>query len=398
MKIRNLTYLIVALLATGLLWGCGSSGGGGSDVSDPDGEFMAELVGLTNCVQCHTNVTDDWLEGRHANVAGPDDPRPSLHLEGSSCQPCHNNTYDADNMPAAVGYSLRDVVACESCHGGGGAHRGIGPLPYPKPGVAQCAQCHAEVDETTGELIALRSRGGHTPAGLNVVIDYMASGHADDPRDRSTRSDTIGCNRCHSDEGAKLYAHLNTIEDITDGSRGRGAMPLGEDNISSISCATCHDPHDVGGDKLLLSASADASAQYNTCNHCHAGDNLDLNFHEGHTDDDGLLDRQINDTHYDDPATGYSTGKIIEGYVIRKEADTACADCHNVHSGDNTINDQWARSAHGGFILDAKIAAAAAEEDVVAAGSNDNDGEAGYAPGWAHYDWDDSNGTGPSSS
>ncbi|MBD1401762.1 cytochrome c3 family protein [Pelovirga terrestris] len=350
---------------------------------------MVETLGITNCIQCHTSVSDAWLDGRHANANNS----PSYHTPDSTCGVCHNKNDDADNMPAAFGISRRDVVSCESCHGGGGAHRGIGLLPYPKPGVDQCAQCHAEVDEVTGELKALRSRSGHTPAGLNVVIDYLSSGHADAPRDRSTRSDAIGCNRCHSDEGAKLYSNLNTITAIENTSNNRGAMPLGLENITSIGCATCHDPHDVSGTKLLLAATADASAQYNTCNHCHAGDNVDLNYHAGHFDDDGLLDRQINDTHYDDPATGYGLAEnSIEGYVIRKDAETSCSDCHNVHSGDNTINYQWAKSRHGGNLLQAKMAAAAAtpddEDAVVAAGREDG---VGHGWSWTHYDWDAQN-------
>lgn len=393
-------FLLVATLATASLWGCGSSGGsGGSAVTPTDGGAAAptvELLGISNCSNCHSAQIAAWKDGRHGNITGPSDPSPSGPHEPAaageplSCGNCHNATLDATNMPAAFNVSIRDVVACESCHGGGSAHRGIGPIPVPIPGVDACAKCHAEVDATTGDTIALRSRGGHSPAATTAVTDYLVSGHAGDPRDRSTRSDAIGCNRCHSDEGAKLYMGLNTIDAITDADgRGRGAMPLGEENITSIQCRTCHDVHDTGGNKLLLDATADASAQYNTCNHCHAGDNADLNYHVGHADDNGLLDRQIDDTHYDDPATNVDNTKVIEGYVIRQQADSACADCHNVHSGDNTINNQWAKSAHGGQILTAKLAAAAAGGDVMTAGGNDDADSPGFAAGWAHYNWDD---------
>lgn len=389
-------FLLVATLATASLWGCGSSGGsGGSAVTPTDGGAAAptvELLGISNCSNCHSTQISDWEKGRHGNIAGSNDPSPSGPHEPAaageplSCGNCHNATLDATNMPAAFNVSIRDVVACESCHGGGSAHRGIGPIPVPIPGVDACAKCHAEVDATTGETIALRSRGGHSPAATTAVTDYLVSGHAGDPRDRSTRSDAIGCNRCHSDEGAKLYMGLNTIDAITDADgRGRGAMPLGEENITPIQCRTCHDVHETGGDKLLIDATADgsASAQYNTCNYCHAGDNADLNYHVGHADDNGLLDRELTDTHYDDPATGYGLATdLIEGYVIRKAEDTACSDCHNVHSGDNTINIQWANSAHGGFILQEKINAVAAGGDPTTSGPNGDDSS------WPHYDWD----------
>ena len=379
-------FLLVATLATASLWGCGSNGGsGGSAVTSPDSPNV-QTVGVGNCVQCHANQNADWLKGRHANIETDDShsasPSPSLHVEGSSCQPCHNETLDAVNMPTAFNVSIRDVVACESCHGGGSAHRGIGPIPAPIPGVDACAKCHAEVDAATGETIALRSRSGHSPAATTAVTDYLVSGHAGDPRDRSTRSDDIGCNRCHSDEGTKLYRGLDTVAAIT-ATNGRGAEPLGLENITPIQCRTCHDVHETGGNKLLLAATADASAQYNTCNHCHAGDNAALNYHAGHADANGLLDRELTDTHYDDPATGYGLASdLIEGYVIRKQADTACSDCHNVHSGDNTINFQWANSAHGGFILQEKIDAVAAGGDPTASGPNGDDSS------WPHYDWD----------
>lgn len=386
--------LSVAILAVAALSGCGSNGGsGGSEVSS-DTDAVTE-VGIVNCAQCHVVQNADWLVGRHANIEddathGTSPSPSSVHGEGSSCQPCHNSTLDALNMPEAYGVGARDIISCEACHGAGSAHRGVGPIPNPKPGVDGCLQCHAEYDELTGEYAPLRSRSGHSPAATTVV-GYLNSGHADPPRDRSTRSDTVGCNRCHSDEGAKLYGHLDNVDAITDADgRGRGAMPLGIENLTSIQCRTCHDSHDVGGTKLLRDASADASAQYNTCNHCHAGNNEDLTFHINHEDDEtGLLDREILDTHYDDPATPL----LLEGYVIRKAEDTACADCHDVHSGDVTINHQWGNSAHAGRILEVKKAA---YEAAVAAGLNEEQiGDAvrnavagsATAVAWVDYPW-----------
>ncbi|MDY0398692.1 MAG: cytochrome c3 family protein [Desulfuromonas thiophila] len=363
-----LTSLTVAALA-----GCGSSGGSGGSAVTPSTEPVLQASGITNCTQCHSAQNQAFLAGRHANLNGsPTGPHePAAAGEPFSCGNCHNATLDAINMPAAYGLSVRDVVACEACHGNGSAHRGIGPIPIPRPGVAECARCHAEVSAETGELVALRSRSGHSPGALNVVPDYLASGHAAEPRDRSTRSETIGCNRCHSDEGARLYRGLTTVAAIT-ATNGRGAEPLGEENISPIQCRTCHDVHATGGDQLLMAASADGSAQYNTCSHCHA-DNAALDYHFDHFDDNGLMDRSIRDTHFDDP----TTTKLLEGYVLRTQAATACADCHNVHHGDNSINQQWARSAHGGHLLDVKEA----EGPDAAVGS-------ATADGWVHYPWE----------
>jgi hypothetical protein len=240
-----------------LLWGC-SSGSGGSDVTTGTGTDLAanvQTLGITNCAICHsgnTPVTAAWLLSRHA--AG------SFGGTNPTCLACHDNLGDGQLMQQAfVGEVNRNVVGCESCHGGGSAHRGVGPLPFPVPGPAQCGQCH----------------------GI---------------------------------EAALIGRHANNADEM------------------------------------------------------------------------------IHDTHFDNPATtGAPTNTPIEGYVVKTADQRGCQACHyNGHSVTLDINRAWARSAHGGHILDVKDAAFAigVAEGLAAAVTDD------AAQGWAHYNWDQSTGTG----
>lgn len=256
---KPFALLLASLFSAALLWGC-SSGSGGSDVAAGTGTGTdlaanVQTLGITNCAICHsdnTPVTAAWLASRHA--AG------SFGGTNPTCLACHNNLGDGQLIEQAfLGQVNRNVVGCESCHGGGSAHRGVGPLPFPVPGPAQCGQCH----------------------GI---------------------------------EAALIGRHANNADEM------------------------------------------------------------------------------IHDTHFDNPATtGAPTNTPIEGYVVKTADQRGCQACHyNGHSVTLDINREWARSAHGGHILDVKDAAFAigVAEGLAAAVTDD------VAQGWAHYNWDQSTGTG----
>ena len=155
-----------------------------------------------------------------------------------------------------------------------------------------------------------------------------------------------------------------------------------------------------------------ASAEYATCTNCHqrhdaqiatvVGDPnmVDITNLPGSTSTDGgsgdliyhaaRYGRVISSTHYDNPAT---VG-LLEGYVLDPADERACRNCHNVHSADITINEQWADSGHGGEIIEAK------NQAVIDAGYVD-DGEpddhalgavavyrnAGTTASWSKHGW-----------
>lgn len=147
--------LFIAAFAVAALSACGS-GGGGSDVAAGDDiAGVVETVGITNCLTCHDgDIAVEWLASRHANNLAAvqkellnmqgdhvDDPTPNN--TNPTCEACHNPLGDGQLIDNAIaGEPERMLVGCESCHGGGSAHSGIGPLPFPVPGPDQCGQCH----------------------------------------------------------------------------------------------------------------------------------------------------------------------------------------------------------------------------------------------------------------
>ncbi|MFO7812583.1 MAG: cytochrome c3 family protein [Pelovirga sp.] len=323
MKIRNLTYLIVALLATGLLWGCGSSGGGGSDFVDqqPDPDSV-ETLGITNCAQCHDNINAKWLESSHANAnSTPTGP----HAGDSFCGRCHNNLEDGELMPIAYGESIRDVIGCESCHGGGSAHRGIGSLPYPKPDLDRCAQCHED----------LTVYGGH--AAREPFSDVLAQRFEEGRHTGRARTGT--CAACHSHEGFLVYNAFGKVDTIGELEEIEVFLDAIGDNTSVKTCATCHDPHSgelrglgdvtevIGADSTSTGPAERVvfSAEYNLCTSCHQA-NIEADFIEtiGY-DDGGMFEYSLSDAYlhandpYGDPA---NIGFHSNSYQDRSFFDT----------------------------------------------------------------------------
>lgn len=128
-------------------------------------------------------------------------------------------------------------------------------------------------------------------------------------------------------------------------------------------CTNCHV---ASGAIYKNAATSIASAEYETCGSaCHTASSLPV-----------AAMKAINVSHFDDK----TTAKIIEGYVIRATAASACRDCHASHTTDLTIQKEWAESGHAG-----EIASGPVQDNITVT-------PPAYSP-WAHYDWDDSTGT-----
>ncbi|RJQ45662.1 MAG: hypothetical protein C4538_08055 [Nitrospiraceae bacterium] len=157
-----------------------------------------------------------------------------------------------------------------------------------------CKLCHdAGVGQAEGHLT-------YHPEADRIYEDYDASAHGSSINSYTyvtgSTTDVKGsCSKCHTHEGGKLY---KDVQGGYDELVAELSTNPAVENATDIQCGTCHDPHDP--DQLLKPASGGFSAEYRTC----------------------------------DPSN-----------------ERVCRDCHNVHAADNSINNEWANSAHGGHIL-----------------------------------------------
>jgi mono/diheme cytochrome c family protein len=383
----------VTLLAI-VLAGCGSGNKEGAGVSSGSAQFgNVATVGDTACEQCHS-ATTETLTGE------------TIVAEYQQNSP-HN----------------QDGLGCESCHGGGAMHNGVGPIPYPAPDADRCATCH---DGTT--VVA-----GKTAPATNSATDFGTSVHASGVNGTGAVVEADHgqpCVRCHSNEGGILSAKYGFTgdRDLLDNTTYEGQVPPAA-SYTAITCETCHE-HGAGlrvvkthaADGTLVnwnpSGTGKANDQFNLCTSCHglitndgkvmaSGDVVYGNLSTakvGHHENDWY--RTIATTHYDNLD---NANLSITGYVVRKAGDTPCFDCHGheartntrtvsqstdtsytaagaIHydSSSATIYTDWAQSVHAGFMLADKIAAASglsgtAQTDAVM--------NTGIAEAFNHADW-----------
>ena len=417
--------ILLVLLAAAMLLvaGCGNVPGASDDTGGTSATGTSSSLNgtLAECLSCHSDaanpaglnvVTGDsdaskatgegWLSGPHANYE--DSPTylgspPYAPWLSSSCHVCHDrqgdglviDDYAEKSGSTAVGEVERPVVGCTSCHGSGDEHFGVGDVEFKEPGAERCGQCHNDDFPHVGSK----------PAGDRIFEDFASSVHNVSANSNIYNAGGLpqsACSRCHTDEGAKKYKDTPYFMLF-----GRyETLPY-----SDVQCRTCHDAHNPS--KLLKEAGTNsygeaASAQYMTCTNCH----MDQGMIHGVTSDHswgpqglGNFDASeiIYDTHFDINST-----EGIEGYILDPSNPDVCIECHNVHSADITINEQWARSGHGGYILDIKERAFlnTSDADPAVAKANaynilngtdqygaqrDDDTDEFYTPAWVHYDF-----------
>ena len=355
-----LSYLLVQFLS-GFFWGCGSNGGSGGDSTsgapefgtDPDGNAY---VGAGECVDCHQGLSfsqeavADYLESKHVIH--------SSHINAgsdASCLLCHDPIGDGRTLepfidPEDVPAEGLAAVGCEVCHGGGGQHFGVGPMPNVNPDFTVCGECHNALPE---------SHIPHHPFADNILDNYLKSAHYADGEAR----DSSPCFRCHSDEGFRDYIGTTTGLDADElDARLAGVSDLTV--ATPVQCRTCHDPHsgelraneatarirldtdgDGNSDTTVEPRPVSFSREFNLCTSCHMAfldeeaaistdpDTMVQEF-EGYFDytldttrrvyHDTSSSRIITDTHFND-------GAEIVGYNINAADEKACTICHDPH-------------------------------------------------------------------
>lgn len=304
---------------------------------------VAKTVGKT--VGLTAYAIDKYSNSSHANQGSGVDGTNAL------CIKCHDPFADAAKIDAlgtklgtpmwATRVSGRAVVGCEACHGGGGMHRGVGPLPSGSPSMHRCGACHGKAWDSSAELTSHKTS---YPEGYGIYEDYLASPHAKSVNSSvlvsgSTTDVTSTCSRCHTDEGSKTYitSASGTLTNAQMGAALDSKAAIA--NGSPVQCRTCHDAHNPGkliGDKDLSLSATTWSSQFKTCTACHQLLKADGSTAEAYHV--GTNTHIITDTHISVAGT--------PSYWIDPTNTRACSDCHNPHKADNTINNQFAASAH----------------------------------------------------
>lgn len=264
---RDWGYFIPFILLAFLAAGCEN----GSDQAMRSNQAINETspgkvqpVGADVCSYCHSRQTTEWMTGQHANLASHTATSGTMDSEGFPdytefvasdgslaknslgllCGSCHDQLGDGRNLISELTGNIdRPVVACESCHGGGANHFGVGQIPYPKPDAEQCGQCHnSNFDHNL-----------YHPNADNIYEDYSDSPHSRSINDHALTANgdvEARCSRCHTDEGFRKYgkqvpgttghdsivAYFTNTPDLA--------------NASDISCRTCHKAHTVTGATL----------------------------------------------------------------------------------------------------------------------------------------------------
>lgn len=397
MRSKKSVLLAMSALLALALWGCGSNKDGG--VMTPTTN-IADAGRTGNCTVCHNIDTHTFLNG----IAGVN--------------------------PSAVGLGSAITHDCENCHGGGQYHHGVGPIPYPSPNLDRCSVCHT----TQGTKILASAHNYNTDGADPANAIVLKSEHY-----------VQGvCVRCHTSEGfmalKDITGNETAIEAGYAAAEAAGQVPAsfdaaGNSIIHNPVCGTCHNP--LTKSMIVPPAWApngSTSGQLATCTACHnykqngpdglifaTGGTYDVADGAGgtvttSTDQVGHHDtswyRIIPTTHFDNPGSPAS----IEGYNIRENSASPCFDCHghelktNTRNADLadpttlTIHTQWALSGHAGNLLEAKLAAAAANPVSGSRGSVENTTtghaqvEAVLAAGtgkgaWNDYPWSATNDT-----
>lgn len=318
------------------------------------------------------------------------------YVNNTACVTCHSASIEplsGDSIVANYTASVHNLhsIGCQDCHGAGGSHNGVGPIPYPRPNYVQCADCHNNGVAISAAGVTSNISTVFLATNYQLVTAYSNSKHLGVQLEADTP-----CNRCHTHQGAALSVVSHFTGDGTIMAAGVGA-PGAITDAEPVKCDTCHVTHRT--DKLRVdsawnpsttvgsttsSVTSSLNDQFRLCTQCHgytnpagllmgSGTSVSGTALVGHHETSWY--RIIGTTHNQN-ATALAAGNIT-GYNIRltlpdgSANPNPCFDCHGheamTNSNNNpydptkgTIYTDWAQSGHALGLLTAKYAAATA--------------------------------------
>ena len=316
---KPITWILVPCA---LLWLAGCSGGGAGtttpalvNLGGPGGGNGNNPTGNSACLQCHFSfpsnyfASGDKFDSRSYGDAG-------TGIGANYQKGAHNSDLDP-NAPQ-----------CEVCHGLGGQHFGVGPIPRWAPSAQECAQCHTG---PASEWIATaHSNQDGSPDiffGQGGVGNTQAQAEDGSPLFQSdgttpvTKNQHIEeCSSCHAYAQEGRTKHL-VVGDVV--------------NPAMVACTSCHDSHSpVLRDKPVLSTRPGGvpggavlrlkPAKVNT-------DPAQPQFGARNPKDGTWVRPSLTfpfhlSTQPDDPA--FVTQATTSGDLLRQSSEKLCASCH----------------------------------------------------------------------
>jgi hypothetical protein len=225
----KLAVFMVLLFIALALGACGSSNKEASSSATATG---AAQVGTEVCRTCHTVLATQ-------DITMANDPSDSRTIFGAWADSLHTT-------------NPFETVQCENCHGGGGNHYGMGPLPYPVPGAPSCAPSgasgchetfgglgtswaqttHANSDNSPDQFF-FQGGTGLSQAEIRGVPEFVSGSSPSTPVTINQHIEE--CSVCH-DSNQKFY--YDSVGNLTKPDPNN--MPHPE-----IACGNCHDAHQV---------------------------------------------------------------------------------------------------------------------------------------------------------
>lgn len=249
-RFRQLTLAFLAVISVVILAGCGSDS---REASPPPPTASATDVGVNVCINCHSNQKDAWLTSRHANATAS--PNYSSVTDTSSCKACHDQLGDGKKLVGVLpNTNPRPLVGCESCHGPGSLHYGLGPIgPWRATansiGSAQfntCNACHQLLDASGNKGTPFHSgtdrrivdthyaEPGNWPGGTGGNTKDIA-GYALLYKNDNT------CSACHNAHNGNLVPNREWAQSAHADKKAAGAWAYYNWSLASrANCQRCH--------------------------------------------------------------------------------------------------------------------------------------------------------------